>query len=259
MKFFKNISREEFLIGGAVALLTYVLFSNSKIAKKANTRLATTPKSVLIIGDSISAEKSNPNRQLLPTQWSSKLKKELEAKGIETDILAWGAMETGWMQDALDKFYAGKPTNERSGNYWGVNFKNDFSMDAPKKYDVAIIYSGVNDAFNSKTPQAMISLQKMVDTLNSKGTKVYIIQGYKHDDKFMAVSLMTPTRYVTTKEGYIPLIKAHKQWMEDLPKKIKGATIIPMFDLEENTIDGVHPTPKGHDIILRKVKEATGL
>jgi lysophospholipase L1-like esterase len=259
MKFLKNISREEWLIGGAVALLTYVLFSNSKTSKGGVAGLKNAPKSVLIIGDSISAEKSNPNRQPLPTQWSVKLKKDLEKKGIETDILAWGAMETGWMQDALDKFYAGKPTNERTGNYWGVNFKNDFSMDAPKNYDVAIIYSGVNDALNNKTAQGMVALQKMVDTLNSKGTKVYVVQGFKHDDKFMTVPLMTPTRYVTTKEGFIPLIKAHKQWQEDLPKKIKGATIIPTFDLQEETADGIHPNPKGHDIILQKVKEATGL
>lgn len=259
MKFFKNISREEFLIGSAVALLTYVLFSNSKVAKKANSRLKTTPKSVLIIGDSISAEKSNPNRQLLPTQWSSKLKKELEAKGIETDIMAWGAMDTQWMEDALNKFYAGKPTNERAGNYWGVNFKNDFSMDAPKNYDVAIIFTGVNDALNSKTDKGMISLQNMVNTLSSKGTKVYVIQGYKHDDKFMTIPLMTPTKYYPTKESFAPLIKLHKQWEEDLPKKIKGATIIPLFDLEEQTADGIHPNPKGHDIILQKVKEATGL
>jgi lysophospholipase L1-like esterase len=259
MKFLKNISREEFLIGGAVALLTYFLYSNSKLSKKASSRLKTAPKSVLIIGDSISAEKSNPARQLLPTQWSTKLKKELEAKGIETDIMAWGAMDTQWMEKTLNKFYEGSATNGETGKMTKITFKEDFSMDSPKNYDVAIIFTGVNDALNNKTEKSMVSLQNMVNTLTSKGTKVYVVQGYKHDDKFMTVNLMTPTKYVPTKEGFIPLIKAHKQWEEDIPKKIKNATIIPMFDLQEETSDGIHPNPKGHDIILQKVKEATGL
>jgi hypothetical protein len=259
MKFLKNISGEELLIGGAVALLTYVLLSNSKSSKGGLTGVRTAPKSVLIIGDSISAEKSNPNRQLLPAQWSVKLKKELEKKGIETDIMAWGAMDTVWMEKTLNKFYEGSPTNGETGKMTKVSFKEDFSMESPKNYDVAIIFTGVNDALNSKTEKSMVALQNIVNTLNSKGTKVYVVQGYKHDDKFMTVNLMTPTRYVTTKEGFIPLIKAHKQWQEDLPKKIKGATIIPTFDLQEETADGIHPNTKGHDIILQKIKEATGL
>ena len=58
-----------------------------------------------------------------------------------------------------------------------------------------------------------------------------------------------------TTEEYVPLIEKYKQYQSAIPKTIKNATIIPQFNLGDNTSDGTHPSAKGQqmiaDIILK--------
>lgn len=125
-----------------------------------------------------------------------------------------------------------------------------------KKYSKVFVYGGVNDAFNtSVTPEKTIAnIQKMVDLAKENGAKAYVVLGYEPNG-FMDYRKMATTRYVTKKEGYIPLIARYKNLQQLMSTKIIGATIIPKITLgSQYTIDGVHPTGAGQRIIADTIK-----
>jgi len=254
VNFLKKISKEEWLIFGAVSLLTYLLVSSSKKFKRSG---AGNIKKLLLIGDSVTAPIYFPSRTPLPTQWSVLLKNELNGQGIDTDIMAYGGKTAVWMNNALKKFYEGKPTNE--SNSGKVNFKADYGMDYPTKYDVAVIYTGINDAMSNLSAIGMKNLQEMVDLLNSKGTKVYVVLGYNKNNKLLNPPAMKTNTYFPTVDAYKKAVDNYLLWQKELPTKIKGATFIPKFDLGEKSGDGIHPSWEDHKIIKEKIKSAIGL
>ena len=69
MNLFKNIKKEEVLIGVGVVALTYFLYSN--VFNKSSLKKITgkKPENILIIGDSISAIYDKSLKDLKKTQW----------------------------------------------------------------------------------------------------------------------------------------------------------------------------------------------
>ena len=80
MNLFKNIKKEEVLIGVGVVALTYFLYSN--VFNKSSLKKITgkKPENILIIGDSISAIYDKSLKDLTKTQWSYLVKEDLKNK-----------------------------------------------------------------------------------------------------------------------------------------------------------------------------------
>jgi lysophospholipase L1-like esterase len=253
MNLFKNIKKEEVFIGVSAFALTYFLFSNffSKSSLKKIT--SKKPENILIIGDSISAIFFANLKDLVKTQWSYLIKEDLKNKDINVDILALGGMTSKWMIGSLKDYLEGKDTNSSQPSSQTFNFKNDFKMSGNKKYDIVIIYTGVNDSFNGANEKGYQYVQEMVDIGNSMGAKVYLVLGYEKDSKFMNYQLMQPNRYIKTQNDYIPLVENYQRWQRELPTKIKGAEFIPKFNLNAQTGDGTHPNGASHKIIKEAV------
>lgn len=177
------------------------------------------PKKILFVGDSISTGE---------TTYPAKIKKE--RTDLDIDIIAKGGKTTDWMLDML---------------------KEQLNQ---KKYDRVYIYGGINDAFNNKSPESIYkNLQEMVDLVDKQGGYTFILKGYLPNDEYLAVQNMKPTRYVTTKEAYIPLINNYITFQENVGKKVKNAHFIERLDLGNTTSDGTHPNGTGQNLIKEAV------
>jgi lysophospholipase L1-like esterase len=75
--------------------------------------------------------------------------------------------------------------------------------------------------------------------------------GYRIDN-FSDYRKMPLTIYVKKQEDWIPYIERRKQIQDNL-KRIKNAGIVPVYDLNGMTSDGIHPTAQGHKIIAQKM------
>ena len=65
---------------------------------------------------------------------------------------------------------------------------------------------------------------------------------------------MKPTKYQEKSEDWIPLIKRRFLLQELLPKAIKNVKkFIPVYDLQKNSSDGIHPSAAGHKIVFEKI------
>ena len=94
----------------------------------------------------------------------------------------------------------------------------------------------------------------MVDLAVQNGARPYVVLGYEPVG-FMDYRKMPTTRYVTTKEGYIPLIDRYRTLQRMMASQIKNATIIPKITLGSSyTTDGIHPTGAGQRIIADTIK-----
>jgi hypothetical protein len=91
----------------------------------------------------------------------------------------------------------------------------------------------------------------MVDLANSNGASAYVVLGYEPNG-FMDYKKMPTTRYVGTKEGYIPLIDRYKKLQEKY-LSIRNANFVPKFQLGSNTSDGTHPSGIGQNIIAKDI------
>lgn len=189
-------------------------------AIKGKKKASKKPKNILFVGDSITTGSTAYPAiisRLDPT--------------INIDVLSKIGMSTKWMLDNLPE-------------------KLKF-----KKYDRVYIYGGVNDAFGS-TPNlsnAVSNVQKMVDLANDSGADAYVILGYKPEG-FMDYRKMPTTKYVTTKEAYIPLIQRYGQLQSMYAKDLKRATKLPLIYISGNlTSDGIHPNGEGQKLIAEKV------
>jgi lysophospholipase L1-like esterase len=189
------------------------------------------PKSILFVGDSVTAIQTASGQSVKST-YPNIVKKELEPMGISVDVLAKGGMTTKWMLENL-------PSKLKE-----------------KKFDRIYIYGGINDSFSGSFSQekTISNVQKMVDLGKENGADVYIILGYRIDN-FMDFNKMKPTRYVTKKEGFIPLIENYKKYQSNLKSQIKNALFVAPIDLSGKTGDGIHPTGEGQKIIAQKIIE----
>ena len=222
-----------------------------------NNQAQLSGKRMLIIGDSQSAIKGEKTD--IKYTYPNFLKPKLKQIGVELDVLAKGAMTTKWMIENL-------PDQLKSN-----------------KYDIVMIYAGGNDASNtsyeiSLTPSAnkkgtstdtLSNFQKMVDMCVAQGAEVFINLGYKVDGTdgngnfdaskdvwpgFGNYKHMPPTKYQEKSEDWIPLIKRRFLLQELLPKAIKNVKkFIPVYDLNKNTSDSIHPTEAGHKIAAEKI------
>lgn len=180
------------------------------------------PKKVLFVGDSITAIEFNGK----PTGTYPLIIRK-QNPSLIIDVLAVGGKTTKWMLENL-------PSKIGNG------------------YDRVYIYGGVNDAFsNANLDGVVANVQKMVDIVKSNGATPYVVLGYEPNG-FMEYKKMPTTRYVGTKEGYIPLIARYKE-LQSKYLNVKGAIFVPKFQLGSNTSDGTHPNGKGQSIIANDI------
>lgn len=178
-------------------------------------KLKKKPKKILFVGDSLT-ENTYPSliRRKRPD--------------LTIDVLAKGGMTTKWMLTNLPSKL----------------FNN---------YDRVYIYGGVNDAFNNVPYESVQSnLQNMIDMVRESGADAYVILGYEPSG-FMDWKKMPTTRYVTKKEGFIPLIDRYVELQKRF-KGLKNATFVDKFQLSPSlTSDGIHPNGKGQELISEKI------
>jgi lysophospholipase L1-like esterase len=184
------------------------------------------PKKILIVGDSQSVIKSDSGGAITYT-YPNILMKDFPDK--QFDVLASVGKTTKWMLDNLP------------------------SKLSKTKYDRIYIYGGGNDMVSGVSLETALSnIQKMADLSKANGADVFVNLGYKIEGvngKFGNYNIMPLTQFVTTKEQWIPLVEKRKQLQKSLSKTIKGVNFIPVYDLKQNTTDGIHPTSQGHKLV----------
>ena len=201
-------------VSTAVAVGLFLAFRSKKKDKP--------PKKILFVDDSITAT----TYQGKPTG-TYPLIIGRKRPDLTIDVLAIGGKTTKWMLENL-------PSKIANG------------------YDRVYIYGGVNDAFSPVNLNSVVSnVQKMVDLANSNGASAYVVLGYEPNG-FMEYKKMPTTRYVGTKEGYIPLIARYKE-LQSKYLSVKDAIFVPKFQLGSNTSDGTHPNGIGQNIIAEDI------
>lgn len=216
------------IIGGltltAISITTaYIIHNKRKISGKSNSKLKNpNPKKVLILGDSMSVDVNGAYARMV--------KDSLKEKGIETDILAKSGAQTTWMVD---------------------NLKNQLMTN---KYDRIYFFGGINDAFALRNVDEILGrVQNIVDLGNENGADVFVVKGYVIDNMCTQEKLK-PTKYITTKEAFIPLVQRYKDYRAKLNEdNIKNAQWVQQFDLQGNTSDGTHPNGTGYKMIAEAI------
>lgn len=199
-------------VGAIIGIASISFIERNKKSSKKN------PKKILFVGDSITSDATYSYPAII-----KKLRPDLTI-----DVLAKSGMTTKWMLENL-------PSKIKNG------------------YDRIYIYGGVNDAFNTGIAYSttLSNVQKMVDMAKDNGAESYVILGYE-PTPFMDYKKMPPTKYVKTKEAYIPLIKRYIE-LQRVLEGVKGAEIVKRFDLGTNTSDGTHPSGTGQKIIANDI------
>jgi lysophospholipase L1-like esterase len=185
-------------------------------------------KSLLFVGDSITAIESGGKP--VTSTYPNIIKKELEPKGVNVDVVAQGGKRTDWILANL--------TEKLKTN----------------KYDRVYIYGGINDMFSGVSKQrALQNVQKMVDLIKSKGAEPFVIIGYDAK-RFMDENKLKPTKNVPTKAGIIELKNKYVDYQNSINTTIKNATIVDKFNIPSSmTVDAIHPTPSGQKIIANSL------
>lgn len=231
------MDKRTFLKIGLGAVATYVFYSflfkkkeevkdepqleNDKKDNKLN------PKSVLFVGDSITANEYN--NKPISIVYSQQIKNKLKDKGIWVDVLASVGKTTSWMLQNLPQ-----KLNSR-------------------KYGRVYIYGGINDIFAGLSKEkAYSNIQKMVDLINKNGAEAYVIIGY---DANKIMSKLKTTKLLPTQKSIYNVKSKYIEFQDNLEKNIKNAHFVEKIDLGERTTDGVHPTAEGQKIIAEKVLE----
>jgi len=194
------------------------------------------PKKILIVGDSQSAIKNAQGKNITYT-YPNLLREKLKDKGVTIDVLAIGGKTTAWMLQNLP------------------------SQLAKNKYDRVIIYGGGNDTSNASIPleTTIKNIQKMVDMSNDNGADVFVNLGYKVEGDFGNINIMPvgrPANLLKKKEDWLPYVQKRKDLQKLIPTRITNATIIPVYDLQSKTSDGIHPTSAGHKIVAEKIYDS---
>jgi lysophospholipase L1-like esterase len=194
------------------------------------------PKKILIVGDSQSAVQNASGGKITYT-YPNLLREQLKDKGVTIDVLAIGGKTTAWMLQNLP------------------------SQLAKNKYDRVIIYGGGNDTSNASIPleTTIKNIQKMVDMSNDNGADVFVNLGYKVEGDFGNINIMPvgrPANLLKKKEDWLPYVQKRKDLQKLIPTRITNATIIPVYDLQSKTSDGIHPTSAGHKIVAEKIYDS---
>jgi lysophospholipase L1-like esterase len=191
--------------------------SENKPAKENNENA----KKILLVGDSITVDAGYT--------WSSYYKKTNSRANVE--ILAIGGKQlTLWMKPELEKKLA------------------------TTKYDKVYIYGGTNDIFSAKKAETVLTaLQSMVDAVTKTGAQAIVITGYDSETD-MLIENMPLTRYVTTKEGYIPYLQEYQKYQRIMAGTITGATIVPKISVGAIK-DGFHPVGNQSKILSEHINK----
>ena len=218
-------------IAGGLAVLGGILYYKKSQGEKKpflgwlfgtkRTPSTSTNQNILFVGDSITAD---PN-------WSYPALIRKSRPDLNIDLNAKSGQTTSWMLLNL-------PAKLKA-----------------KKYGKVFIYGGVNDAYSAtmKLDTAVSNVQKMVDLARQNGAQVYVILGYEPTG-FMDYRKMPVTRYIKSKQAYIPLIERYKTLQNMYASRIKNATLIPKFNLGTMTSDGTHPNGAGQSKIAEVIK-----
>jgi lysophospholipase L1-like esterase len=204
-------------------------FGKSKIKNK-------NPKKILIAGDSQVAIQNEQGGKITYT-YPNILKAELEPLGYEIDVVAIGGKTTDWIKENLQKKLA------------------------EKKYDRVYIHGGGNDVNNASIPleKTISNFQTMVDSVNQAGADPFVVLGYKiegESGKFGNYKIIPLTRYLNKQEDWIPYVEKRKELQKRLPNEVVNSRFVPVYDLNQNTQDGIHPNAEGHRIVASKIKES---
>jgi lysophospholipase L1-like esterase len=208
------------------------LVADSKKSKIKNPN----PKQILIVGDSQSAVENEKGGKITYT-YPNVLREKLKSEGTTLDVLAIGGKTTDWMKNNLPEKLKGK------------------------RYDRVIIYGGGNDTSNAsiKLETTLSNIQEMVDMSNQNGADVFVNLGYKIEGtagKFGNHKIMGLTKYLKTQEDWIPYVEKRKKLQQSIPTSIKNAMFIPVYDLQQNTNDGIHPNQAGHKIVADNIYDS---
>jgi len=208
--------------------IVYLSFNKSKNPKSKlkNKNL----KKILIAGDSQSAIKNDDGKNITFTYPNILIK---NFANIKFDVLASVGKNSAWLLKNL-------PNQLKKENY-----------------DRIYIYIGGNDTSNAsiKLETTLSNIQKMVDLGNKNGADVFVNLGYRVEGtagKFGNYKIMPLTRYLKKQEDWIPYVEKRKELQRLIPKTIQGANFVPIYDLNKNTSDGIHPNSIGHKIVADK-------
>jgi lysophospholipase L1-like esterase len=99
----------------------------------------------------------------------------------------------------------------------------------------------------------------MVDSVNQAGADPFIVLGYKiegENGRFGNYKIIPLTRYLSRQEDWIPYVEKRKQLQSRLANEITNSRFVPVYDLNQNTQDGIHPNAEGHKIVALKIKQS---
>jgi len=212
--------------------IVYLSFNKSKNPKSKlkNKNL----KKILIAGDSQSAIKNDDGKNITFTYPNILIK---NFANIKFDVLASVGKNSAWLLKNL-------PNQLKKENY-----------------DRIYIYIGGNDTSNAsiKLETTLSNIQKMVDLGNKNGADVFVNLGYRVEGtagKFGNYKIMPLTKYLKKQEDWIPYVEKRKELQRLIPKTIQGANFVPIYDLNKNTSDGIHPNSIGHKIVADKFMDS---
>jgi hypothetical protein len=103
------------------------------------------------------------------------------------------------------------------------------------------------------------NIQKMVDMSSDNGADVFVNLGYKVEGKFGDINILPvgrPANLLKKKEDWLPYVQKRRDLQKLIPTRITNATIIPVYDLQSKTSDGIHPTSAGHKIVAEKIYDS---
>jgi lysophospholipase L1-like esterase len=211
----------------SITLTIVLIYAAKKLGLKNKN-----PKRILFVGDSQVAVQTEGGSPITYT-YPNILRQLNPDKAI--DVVAVGGKRTEWMVGAL---------NEKLAN---------------NKYDRIYIHGGGNDT-SSATPlsQTLVNIQSMVNAGNAIGADVFVVLGYKiegESGKFGNPYIMPSTPYVTTPQQWIPLIEKRKELQRQIPSVIQNAQFVPIYDLQQQTTDGIHPNGAGHKIVADNIQK----
>jgi lysophospholipase L1-like esterase len=150
----------------------------------------------------------------------------------------------GW-QDKLKNVY--DVTNISEGGK-RVKYLKDKALKITEHYDVAFLYTGINDAFAyTDLYENLEDMQAIIDFFHNKGTLVVVVIGYSYKAN---VNTWVPdkNREAFHRERYRML----QNQMEVCLERCWIAPEIP-FDRSLLLSDGIHPTSAGHQKIYQWV------
>jgi lysophospholipase L1-like esterase len=219
------------IIGLSTLVLGSIVYFSLNKSKNPKSKLKNkNPKRILIAGDSQSVIKNDDGKNITFTYPNILIK---NFPNIKFDVLASVGKNSAWL------------------------LKNLPNQLKKAKYDRIYIYIGGNDTSNSsiKLETTLSNIQKMVDLANKNGADVFVNLGYRVEGtagKFGNYKIMPLTRYLKKQEDWIPYVEKRKELQRLIPKTIQGANFVPIYDLNKNTSDGIHPNSIGHKIVADK-------